>query len=80
MFPFWIVVVEKSAKPPIQRMSIWLCVWVNVLVFYGLPQTLTEDVVQSTATAIHTDCNVLMKQRTCESLRGELSPLVGIEY
>ena len=52
---------------------------VNVLVLEGPPESLDENVVLATTTAVHADGNLVVFKNLGERVTGKLSPLVCIE-
>jgi hypothetical protein len=53
---------------------------VYLFVFDGPPQVLDEDVVAPSPLAVHTDLDLMCRQRLDELGRGELAALIGVEY
>ena len=53
---------------------------VDVLVLETPPQTLHPDVVQCPTLSIHAHLNVMVSKHILEHFRGELAPLIRVEY
>src|ERR1019366_8857078 len=53
---------------------------IDLLVFDRTPQTLDDDVVAPSASAVHTDGNLFALQDAGEDLRSKLAALIGVEY
>ena len=75
-----IVKVEPFANHPFGHEAVRQLMQINRLVFEAAPQPLDKNVVQVPATTVHGDRHAGLLECASEGGRGELTPLIGIEY
>ncbi len=79
MGPLMIIEVKVGRQASSQFGHRGIVLEVDVLVFEATPQAFDEDIVQSSATSIHTDADGGSFKTGRELIGGELRTLVGIE-
>ena len=80
MKPSTVVEVEIGTYTRFQLPHGLVALQVDVLVLEAPPQTLHPDVVQGPLLSIHAHLNVMVSKHILEHFRGELDPLIRVEY
>lgn len=52
---------------------------VYIFILDAAPQSLHENIIESTASAVHADPNIGVCQATCELVAGKLSSMIRVE-
>jgi len=79
VIPIPIVESEIGCKSPLQCTEILVTLQINVFVLYRSPEPFDMHVVPPPPSAIHADPDSMVLKYLREAVRGELTPLVGVE-